>query len=102
MHYLTYISVTIGLAIALACAWYCRRLATEKGRGVVRWTLLGFVLTVVAVPVLVLLPSVSGGSVEKLGAGHWLTEGRAAAPTGAAARPSSSSPRRAAPTRPAR
>jgi hypothetical protein len=53
---LTIISATIGVAIALACAWYSRRLALEKGRRVLLWTLLGLVLTVVAVPVLVLLP----------------------------------------------
>ena len=61
---LSSVSVAIGLAIALACAWYCRRLATEKGRGVTRWTLAGLALTIVAVPVLVLLPAVSDGSVE--------------------------------------
>ena len=53
---LTVISATIGVAIALACAWYCRRLALEKGRRVLLWALLGLVLTVIAVPVLVLLP----------------------------------------------
>lgn len=62
---LSYISVAIGLAIAVACAWYCHRLARAKGRGVLRWTVLGFVLTVVAVPVLVLLPAVPNGSVER-------------------------------------
>ena len=56
---LTVISATIGVAIALACAWYCRRLALEKGRRVLLWTLLGLVLTVIAVPVLVLLPEAS-------------------------------------------
>jgi ABC-type proline/glycine betaine transport system permease subunit len=61
---LSYISVVIGLAIAVACAWYCRRLAREKGRGVTRWTVAGCVLTVVAVPVLVLLPPVSGSPVD--------------------------------------
>lgn len=54
---LTIVSATIGITIAVACAWYCRRLAVEKRRGVLLWTLLGFVLTIVAVPVLVLLPS---------------------------------------------
>jgi hypothetical protein len=58
---LTYISVTIGVAIAAWCAWYCRRLAAEKGRNVVLWTILGLVLTVVAVPVLVLLPLTPDG-----------------------------------------
>jgi hypothetical protein len=53
---LTYISVTIGVAIAVWCAWYCRHLAAAKGRNVLVWSVLGFVLTVVAVPVLVLLP----------------------------------------------
>lgn len=57
----TFISVTIGVAIALWCAWYCRRLAVEKGRNVLLWTLLGLVLTVVVVPVLVALPSPAGG-----------------------------------------
>ncbi len=52
---LTYISVAIGVAIAVWCAWYCRRLAAEKGYNVLLWTILGLVLTVVAVPVLVLL-----------------------------------------------
>jgi hypothetical protein len=59
---LTYVSVTIGIVIAVACAWYCRRLALEKRRNVLLWTILGFVLTVVAVPVLVLLPATSSGS----------------------------------------
>ena len=63
MH-LTYISVAVALAIAVACAWYCHRLALEKARNVVLWTILGLVLTVVAVPVLVLLPPLSDGSVE--------------------------------------
>jgi len=53
---LTYISVAIGVAIALWCAWYCRRLAAEKGYNVLLWTVLGLVLTVLAAPVLVLLP----------------------------------------------
>jgi hypothetical protein len=53
---LTIISATIGIAIALACAWYCRRVALEKGRNAVLWAVLGFALTVIAVPVLVLLP----------------------------------------------
>jgi hypothetical protein len=61
---LSYISVAIGLAIAVACAWYCRRLAHEKGRGVKRWTVAGLALTVLAVPVLVLLPPVSDVPVE--------------------------------------
>lgn len=61
---LTYISVTIGVAIAVWCAWYCRRLAAEKCRSVVLWTLLGFVLTVVAVPVLVLLPAAREAGAE--------------------------------------
>ena len=59
---LTVISATIGVAIALACAYYCRSLAVEKGRNVVLWTLLGLVLTVIAVPVLVLLPVVGRGA----------------------------------------
>ncbi len=59
---LTYISAAVGIAIAVACAWYCRRLALEKGRNAVLWVLLGFVLTVVAVPVLILLPATSSGS----------------------------------------
>jgi len=54
--HLSYISVTLGILIAVTCAWYCRRLAADKRRSVPLWTLLGFVLTVVAVPVLVLLP----------------------------------------------
>lgn len=54
---LTYVSVTIGIVIAVACAWYCRRLALEKRRNALLWTVLGFVLTVVAVPVLFLLPA---------------------------------------------
>jgi hypothetical protein len=57
---LTIASATIGIAIALACAWYCRRLALHKGRNVLAWTVLGFVLTVIAVPVLVLLSDVAG------------------------------------------
>ena len=57
----TFISVTIGVAIALWCAWYCRHLAVEKGRNVLLWTLLGLVLTVVVVPVLVVLPRPAGG-----------------------------------------
>lgn len=60
----TFISVTIGVAIALWCAWYCRHLAVEKGRNVLLWTLLGLVLTVVAVPVLVVLPPPAGGESE--------------------------------------
>ena len=61
---LTIISATIGIAIALACAWYCRQLASEKGRNVLLWTLLGLLLTVIAVPVLVLLPSGHSRVVE--------------------------------------
>lgn len=64
---LTYISVAIGLAIAVACAWYCRRLAGEKGRNVLVWTVLGFVLTVVAAPVLVLLPAAQASSTQESG-----------------------------------
>ncbi len=64
---LTVISATIGVAIALACAWYCRRLALEKGRRVLLWTVLGLVLTVIAVPVLVLLPEPAGATVESSG-----------------------------------
>ena len=64
---LTVISATIGVAIALACAWYCRRLALEKGRRVLLWTLLGLVLTVIAVPVLVLLPETAAATVESSG-----------------------------------
>jgi ABC-type microcin C transport system permease subunit YejE len=62
--HLTIISATIGIAIALACAWYCRRLALEKGRNVVVWTLLGLFLTILAAPVLVLLPSAHSRVVE--------------------------------------
>ena len=58
---LTYVSATIGIVIAVACAWYCRRLALEKRRNVPLWTVLGFVLTVVAVPVLFLLPAANRG-----------------------------------------
>jgi hypothetical protein len=61
---LTAISVTIGVVIALACACYCRRLALEKGHNVVLWTLLGLVLTVIALPVLVLLPPAHGAAGE--------------------------------------
>jgi ABC-type proline/glycine betaine transport system permease subunit len=59
---LTIISATIAVAIAVVCAWYCRRLALEKGRNVLLWTVLGFALTVIAVPVLVLLLPVSSES----------------------------------------
>jgi len=52
----SWFSVTIGLVIAVLCAWYCRRLAATKGLNVPLWTVLGFVFTVLAVPVLVLLP----------------------------------------------
>lgn len=55
---LTVVSVTIAVLIAIACAWYCRRLAREKRRSAPLWTLLGLVLTIIAVPVLVLLPEV--------------------------------------------
>ena len=48
--------MTIAIVIAVACALYCRRLAVEKGRNVLLWTVLGFAVTVIAVPVLVLLP----------------------------------------------
>ena len=64
---LTAISATIGVAIALACAWYCHRLALEKGRRVLLWTVLGLVLTVIAVPVLVLLPEVPVATAESSG-----------------------------------
>lgn len=63
MH-LTVVSVAVGVAIALACAWYCRRLALGKGRSTLLWTALGVVLTVVAVPVLILLPSAPGAVQE--------------------------------------
>ncbi len=59
---LTYISASIGVAIAVLCAWYCRRLAHEKRRSAALWTVLGLVLTVVAVPVLVLLPAIPSGA----------------------------------------
>lgn len=55
--YLSYVSATIGVVIAVACAWYCRRLAARKGRSVPFWTVAGLVLTVVAVPVLYLAPA---------------------------------------------
>jgi len=58
--HLTYISATIAIGIAILCAWYCRRLALEKGRRVLPWIVLGLILTVVAVPVLVLLPAAGG------------------------------------------
>lgn len=70
MEDLTYISAAIGIAIAVACAWYCHRLALEKRRNALLWTVLGLVLTVVAVPVLFMLPAASSGSeLELLGPG---------------------------------
>ncbi len=74
--YLSPVSVAIGVAIAVACALYSRRLAVEKGRNALLWSVLGFVLTVVAVPVLVLLPSAAearGSATDGGGAGDTVT-----------------------------
>jgi hypothetical protein len=54
---LTTTSLVLGIAIALWCGWYCRRVAREKGRPVALWTVAGVLLNVVAVPVLLALPA---------------------------------------------
>ena len=57
MSTLTTVSLLLGIAIALWCGWYCRRVAGEKGRRRLLWSILGVALNVVAVPVLLALPA---------------------------------------------
>ena len=52
MSTLTTVSLLLGIAIAAWCGWYCRRLAGEKGRPLLFWTVTGVLLNVVAVPML--------------------------------------------------
>lgn len=65
MSTLTTTSLVLGIAIALWCGWYCRRVAREKGRPVALWTVAGVLLNVVAVPVLLALPPAVESAAEK-------------------------------------
>jgi hypothetical protein len=47
----------ICFVVAVACAYACAKLALRKGRDVVVWAVLGFVVPIVALLVIAVLPS---------------------------------------------
>ena len=50
----------IGLLIAIAFAYGCRTIATNKGRGTTLWTVLGFFFGLIALIIILILPKKTG------------------------------------------
>ncbi len=49
-------SYVIGLIIAIAFAFGCRKIAENKGRGATLWTVLGFFFGLIALIIIAILP----------------------------------------------
>jgi hypothetical protein len=49
-------SSIIGLIVAIICAIVCRNIAAGKGRGPTLWAILGFLFSIIALIVILILP----------------------------------------------
>jgi hypothetical protein len=50
------VSSIVGLIVAIVCAVVCRNIATTKGRGPTLWAILGFLFSLIALIVILILP----------------------------------------------